>query len=90
LAVRSHLDCRRRRTIDSPYKSKNTARMSAPAAAAASTAAPINLNEKQQQAYDLITRNLQEVLGEDIIKSKMAKDELVKCYWGGSASRFPI
>jgi hypothetical protein len=64
--------------------------MSAPAAAAASTAAPINLNEKQQQAYDLITRNLQEVLGEDIIKSKMAKDELVKCYWGGSASRFPI
>jgi len=55
--------------------------MSAPSAPAA--AAPvISLNEGQQQTYDLITRNLQEVLGEDIIKSKLAKDEVVSCYWG--------
>ena len=55
--------------------------MSAPSAPAA--AAPtISLNEAQQQTYDLITRNLQEVLGEDIIKSKLAKDEVVSCYWG--------
>lgn len=52
--------------------------MSAPAAPAPA----ISLNEAQQQTYDLITRNLQEVLGEDIIKSKLAKDEIVSCYWG--------
>lgn len=34
------------------------------------------------QTYDLITRNLQEVLGADAIKSIIAKGETVKCYWG--------
>ena len=42
----------------------------------------VTLSEKQQATYDLITRNLQEVLGEDIVKSKLAKDEVVSCYWG--------
>jgi hypothetical protein len=55
--------------------------MSAPAVKEASGSA-FTLNDKQQQVYDLITRNLQEVLGEDIIKSKLAKDEVVSCYWG--------
>jgi len=53
-----------------------------PPAAQAPAAPAITLNEKQQATYDLITRNLQEVLGEDIVKGKLAKDEVVSCYWG--------
>jgi hypothetical protein len=51
-------------------------------AAQAPAGPAITLNEEQQATYDLITRNLQEVLGEDIVKSKLAKDEVVSCYWG--------
>lgn len=34
------------------------------------------------ETYELITRNLQEVLGGDIIKSVLAEGRTVKCYWG--------
>jgi len=50
--------------------------------AQASAVPAVTLSEEQQATYDLITRNLQEVLGEDIVKSKLAKDEVVSCYWG--------
>jgi tyrosyl-tRNA synthetase len=34
------------------------------------------------ETYDLITRNLQEVLGSDIIRSILAEERTLKCYWG--------
>lgn len=37
------------------------------------------------EKYELMTRNLQEVLGGDKIKAILAKGETVKCYWGNSA-----
>jgi hypothetical protein len=36
------------------------------------------------EKYELMTRNLQEVLGGDKIKAILAKGETVKCYWGKS------
>jgi len=35
-----------------------------------------------EERYDLITRNLQEVLGGDIIKAILAEGKNPKCYWG--------
>jgi hypothetical protein len=35
-----------------------------------------------EEKYELMTRNLQEVLGGDKIKAILAKGETVKCYWG--------
>jgi len=34
------------------------------------------------EKYELMTRNLQEVLGGDKIKAILANGETVKCYWG--------
>ena len=42
----------------------------------------ISLNDAQTEKLHLITRDLQEVLGEHIIKSKLSKNEQLKCYWG--------
>lgn len=36
----------------------------------------------QNETYELITRNLQEVLGGDIIRSILAEGRTLKCYWG--------
>lgn len=35
-----------------------------------------------EEKYELMTRNLQEVLGGDKIKAILAKGETVKAYWG--------
>jgi tyrosyl-tRNA synthetase len=43
----------------------------------------------QEETYELITRNLQEVLGADIIKSILAEGRAVKCYWGESFISVP-
>ena len=36
----------------------------------------------QNETYDLITRNLQEVLGGDIIRSVLAEGRTLRGYWG--------
>lgn len=59
------------------------------ASPAPTPAASIKLDDKQQQVYDLITRDLQEVLGEDIIKSKLSQGQVVKCYWGTATTGRP-
>ncbi|KAJ9092636.1 hypothetical protein QFC19_008674 [Naganishia cerealis] len=51
--------------------------------------APIELSPEAQATFDLITRNLDEVLLPDIIKEKLAKDEVVKCYWGTAPTGRP-
>lgn len=43
---------------------------------------PIELDPAAQATFDLITRNLDEVLLPEIIKEKLVKGEVVKCYWG--------
>jgi hypothetical protein len=37
---------------------------------------------KADETYNLITRNLQEVLGGEIIKDLLVQGKTVKCYWG--------
>lgn len=44
--------------------------------------APIVLSPEAQATFDLITRDLDEVLLPEIIKEKLANGEVVKCYWG--------
>lgn len=57
---------------------------STPTAAPVASTSQVQLNPTQQATYDLITGRLQEVLGEDIIKEKLSRDEQLKCYWGES------
>jgi hypothetical protein len=44
-----------------------------------------------EHKYELITRDLQEVLGADIVRSVLAQGKNLKCYWGTifNASRDP-
>ena len=35
-----------------------------------------------EEKFELITRDLQEVLGPDIIKNILAEGRTPKCYWG--------
>lgn len=42
-----------------------------------------------EQKYDLITRRLQEVLGEDSIKAILAEGRTPKCYWGTAPTGRP-
>ena len=44
--------------------------------------APIVLSPEAQATFDLITRDLDEVLLPEIIKERLEKGEVVKCYWG--------
>lgn len=46
--------------------------------------AGITLSATQQATFDLITKDLQETLGGDLIKAKLEKEEVIKCYWGES------
>ena len=43
-----------------------------------------------EETYDLITRDLQEVLGGDIIKSLLAEGKTPKCYWGERLNAVPL
>ncbi|KIM31232.1 hypothetical protein M408DRAFT_255852 [Serendipita vermifera MAFF 305830] len=43
----------------------------------------------QNETYDLITRNLQEVLGGDIIRSILTEGRTLKCYWGTAPTGRP-
>jgi hypothetical protein len=56
--------------------------MAPDAPATASTSAAPALTSEQQATFDLITRNLQEVLGADAIKARIASGDVLKCYWG--------
>jgi tyrosyl-tRNA synthetase len=41
-----------------------------------------------EEKYDLITRNLQEVLGAEQIKTILADESrTLKCYWGAPSAR---
>ncbi|KAG8753059.1 hypothetical protein FRC14_006475 [Serendipita sp. 396] len=42
-----------------------------------------------EEAYNLITRNLQEVLGGDIIRSVLTEGRPLKCYWGTATTGRP-
>lgn len=44
--------------------------------------APIELSPEAQATFDLITRNLDEVLLPEIIKERLEKGQVVRCYWG--------
>lgn len=44
--------------------------------------APIVLTPEAQATFDLITRDLDEVLLPEIIKERLEKGQVVKCYWG--------
>ncbi|KAJ9125734.1 hypothetical protein QFC24_002518 [Naganishia onofrii] len=50
---------------------------------------PIELSPAAQATFDLITRNLDEVLLPEIIKEKLSKNEVVKCYWGTAPTGRP-
>lgn len=49
----------------------------------------IELSEKDEENMHLITRGLQEVLGEDIMRAKLAKGERLTCYWGTATTGKP-
>ena len=42
------------------------------------------MSRSVDETYDLITRDLQETLGGDIIKKILTEGKTVKCYWGES------
>lgn len=46
--------------------------------------AAVELSEEQLEKYNLITRNLQEVLGADMIKKLIIADKPITLYWGVS------
>lgn len=45
---------------------------------------PTRMAGTAEERYELITRGLQEVLGEDIIMKILAEGRTPKCYWGQS------
>lgn len=47
------------------------------------------LNEEQKQRYELITRNLQEVLGEPKIREHLKKGKNMHIYWGTATTGRP-
>lgn len=47
----------------------------------------LELTEPQLEKYNLITRNLQEVLGADMIKKLIIADKPITLYWGESSHR---
>ncbi|KAJ9098024.1 hypothetical protein QFC20_006055 [Naganishia adeliensis] len=51
--------------------------------------APIVLTPEAQATFDLITRDLDEVLLPEIIKERLEKGQVVKCYWGTAPTGRP-